>query len=41
MFQKHGIDIKYADIKRLFDIVDEDKSGELGMDEFKKVVKDP
>ena len=41
MFQKHGIDIKFADIKKLFDIVDLDKSGELGLEEFKKVVKDP
>ena len=39
MFQKHGIDVKYRDIKRLFDMVDQDKTGSLDLDEFKQVVK--
>jgi Ca2+-binding EF-hand superfamily protein len=36
MFKKYNIDITLKDLKALFTIVDEDKSGALDLSEFKK-----
>ena len=41
MFVNYGVDIEKSDLRTLFKIVDEDGSGSLNLEEFKKFTLNP